>query len=197
MAVAITYLSIPSDALAHAKRFGAQRDHATGRWYVAGLVHPELQNYIPRDKNRRFQEVAPPCPLCGAPTRKLFDRSRHPFWSCVTYPKTGCTGHVDYLDYLDDVAPSAPIRDYLRTRSASALDPAEQTPSATEETPHPLNNTWFEIVQEAANVLGGDRQAVAWLTQPKVAFHNEAPVDILGSKEGCDAVLKLLRDVWK
>lgn len=196
MAEDITYLSISPDALAHAERFGARRDPGTGVWFVAGPVPHELQNYIPRPKNPRFQEVAPLCPLCGAQTQKSINRGGQPFWSCVTRFKTRCPGTVDYSDYLDNVAPAVSVSAYLPKVVGSLFGPAESPASAIKEAPHPLRARWGEIVQEAASVLGGDREAASWLLQGKVALLNKAPIEMLGTEAGCDAVLKLLRDVW-
>lgn len=197
MAEEVTYLNVPQDAAGHAARFGAKRDPGTSTWYVVGPIHSELRNYVPRPTNQRFHELAPLCPSCGGPTRKIVNRWGQPFWSCVAHFSTGCPGTVDYLDYLDDVAPSAFVGDYLPKVVASLLGPAEPPAPPTEKPSHPLKARWGEIVQEAAGILGGDRKAAAWLLQGKLAFLNKAPVEMLGTEAGCDAVLKLLREVWK
>lgn len=197
MADEITVLSVPPDAEGHAERFGAKRDRATGRWTVIGEIPLELYNYLPRSKNSPFQEVAPPCPLCGAPTRRLVNDEGRLFWACVLHVKTGCQGIVDYQDYLDYASPAARIGDFLPNVYGSLFwksgPPVKQVP----QTPHPLRGRWFSLVQEAASVLGGDKQVVQWLYQPKRAFDNKPPIEMLGTEAGCDAVVALLRDVWK
>lgn len=193
----MTYLSIPSDALAHAERFGARQDSGTGVWFVVGPIPSELKNYIPRPKNQRFQEVAPPCPMCGAPTRKAISRSGQPYWSCVARFKIGCPGTVDYLDYLDDMAPVSSVGDHLPHFVGSLFGPTDSSALPIEKTPHPLKARWVAIVQEASQVLGGDREAVLWLLQRKLAFSNRAPIELLGTEAGCGEVVALLRDVWR
>jgi uncharacterized protein (DUF2384 family) len=65
------------------------------------------------------------------------------------------------------------------------------------EIQHPLNARWCEIIEEAAKILGDEKRVVHWLHQAKVTFGNKTPLEMLGTDEGCDAVLKLLRDIWK
>jgi hypothetical protein len=193
----ITILSVPPDATEHAKRFGAKFDPKATTWFVVGPIPGELLNYVPQPKNQRFQEVAPSCPVCGAPTRKRVNLSGNPFWSCVSYFKTGCPGVVDYLDYLDNLEPLESVGKYLPRVVGSLFGPSESPHETTERTPHPLKSRWQEIIKEAAAVLGDDKQAVRWLSQPKVTFKNRTPVEMCSTEAGCDAVLELLRDVWK
>lgn len=197
MAEEITILSVPHDATGHAKRFGAMRDHATGTWYVVGKIPAELQNYVPRPENKRFNELAPPCPSCGGPTRKVIGHGGQPFWSCVANRRAGCRGVVNYLDYLDAVAPVVKVGAFLPKVVGSLFGPAESPTTSAPKGPHPLKEKWREIVQEAATVLGDDKQAVRWLFEPKLAFKNKAPVEMCGTDAGCRAVVELLRDVWK
>lgn len=197
MADEITILSVPADGTEHPKRFGAQFDPRTSTWFVVGRVPRELFNYIPRLKNQAFQEVAPTCPVCGSPTRKLVNFVGNPFWSCVTHFKTGCPGVVDYLDYLDAVEPPAKVGNYLPTVVGSLFGPSDPPSDTNERNPHPLKPKWHEIIREAGAVLRDDKQAVRWLFEPKVAFNGKAPVEMCGTEAGCEAVLKLLREVWK
>lgn len=197
MAEDVTYLNVPQDATGHAARFGAKRDPGTSIWYVVGPIHSELQNYLPRPSNQRFQEVAPPCPSCGGLMRKVANLSGQPFWSCAAHFRTGCSGTVDYLDYLDSVAPLAFVGDHLPKIVDSLFSPSEPPTPTTEKSAHPLRAKWIEIVQEAIDVLGDDRKANAWLCQGKRAFSMKAPIEMLVTEDGCDAVLKLLREVWK
>lgn len=196
MADAITVLNVPQDAAEHAKRFGAQFDSRTSTWFVVGPVPRELLNYVPRPKNQRFSEVAPSCPLCGSPTRRLINSAGNPFWACVTYFKTGCPGVVDYLDYLDAVEPLAKVSKFLPKLAGSLFGPSEPPPDNNAKAPHPLKERWQEVVQEAGAVIGDEKQAVRWLYQPKMAFNNKTPLEMCGTEAGCDAVLKMLRDVW-
>ena len=196
MADEITILSVPSDAAEHAERFGAKHDATNGSWIVVGAVPRELLNYVPRPKNQRFQETAPRCPLCGSPTRRLINSAGNPFWACVTYFKTGCPGVVDYLDYLDSVEPLAKVGKFLPKLAGSLFGPSEPPPDNNAKAPHPLKQRWQEVVQEAGAVIGDDNQAVRWLYQPKVAFNNKTPLEMCDTEAGCDAVLKMLRDVW-
>ncbi len=196
MADEIAILSVPPDAAEHAERFGAKHDSTNGFWFVVGSVPRELLNYVPRAKSQRLQEIAPRCPLCGSPTRKLVNSAGNPFWACVTYFKVGCPGVVDYLDYLDAVEPLATLGKYLPRVVGSFFGPSESPPDINEKASHPLKARWHEIVQEAATILGGDREAVRWLYEPKIAFNNKAPVQMCGTEAGCDAVLIMLRDVW-
>lgn len=196
MADEITILIVPRDAVEHAERFGAKFDSKNGSWFVVGPVPRELLNYVPRPRNQRFQEAAPRCPLCGSPTRKLVNSAGNPFWACVTYFKTGCPGVVDYLDYLDVVEPLAKVGKFLPKLAGSLFGPSESPPDNNEKAPHPLKPRWQEVVQEAGTVIGDDRQAVRWLYQPKVAFNYKTPLEMCGTEAGCDAVLKMLRDVW-
>lgn len=196
MADAITVLDVPQDAAEHAKRFGAQFDSRTSTWFVVGPIPRELLNYVPRPKNQRFSEVAPSCPVCGAPTRKFVNYKGDPFWGCVTYFKVACPGVVDYLDYLDDVEPLAKVGKYLPRVVGSLFGPSEPPQETHERKPHPLKPRWHQIIREAAVVLGDDKQAVRWLYEPKIAFNNNAPVQMCGTEAGCDAVLELLRDAW-
>jgi hypothetical protein len=197
MADEITILSVPPDATEHAKRFGAKFDSRTSTWFVVGPVPRELLNYVPRQKNERLQETAPSCPVCGAPTRKLASSKGDLFWGCVTYFKVGCPGMVDYLDYLDDVEPLAKVGKYLPKVVGSLFGPSESSCDIKEHKAHPLKPRWQEIISEAAKIFGDDKQAVRWLYEPKIAFNNKSPVQMCGTEAGCDAVLQLLRDVWK
>lgn len=197
MAEEIIILSVAPDAAEHAERFGAKFDPKTVTWFVVGPVPRELLNYVPREENQHFQEVAPRCPRCGAPTRKRIDSSGDPFWSCATHFKTGCKGTIDYADYLNDVAPVARISAFLPKLAGSLFGPQEAPTTTKEEAPHPLKAKWREIVQEAAAIIGNDKQAVRWLYEPKVAFHGKTPIEMCATEAGCHSVLALLREVWK
>lgn len=197
MAEKLTILSVPADATAHAERFGAQHDSASGTWLVVGPVHRELQNYLPRPKKQRFQEAAPRCPRCGASTHKLINRKGDWYWACVMRFKTGCRGVVDYLEHLDAVAPVARVGDFLPNVVGSLFGPHEPPAPQAERKPHPLRARWVEIAQATLEILGDEKQALRWLDHPKVALRNKAPVLMLGTEAGCDAVINLLRDVWK
>lgn len=197
MAEELTFLSVPGDATGHAERFGAQYDVRIGAWFVVGPVPGELQNYIPREKNQRFHEVAPQCPVCGAPTRKLISRKGDMYWACIARFRTGCKGTVDYLKYLDDVAPVATVGGFLPKLAGSLFGPKELPENAPLDRPNPLKERWMQIALEALKTLGNDKQVLRWLEQPKVALGKKAPFQILGTEAGCDAVLTLLRDVWK
>lgn len=197
MAENLTILSVPADSAEHAERFGAQRDSVSGIWYVVGPIPNELQNYIPRPKNQRFQEVAPSCPKCGAPTQKLISRKGDLYWACVMRFKKDCPGVVDYLKYLDAVAPLATVGEFLPKVVGSLFGPAESPPPPVDQKSHPLKPRWIEIAQAALETLGDERQALRWLDHPKVALKNKTPFLVLGTEAGCDAVLNLLRDVWK
>lgn len=59
-----------------------------------------------------------------------------------------------------------------------------------------LRPKWAEIVEEAAKSLGGDLQAVRWLNCRKQSFDDKSPIEMMGTVQGCDAVLELLRHVW-
>lgn len=197
MAEKLTILSVPVECAGHAERFGAQFDSASGAWFVVGPVHLELQNYIPRPKNKRFQEAAPRCPKCGAPTHKLINRRGDWYWACVMRFKTGCRGVVDYVDHLDSVAPVATVSDFLPKVVGSLFGPADSAASPVEQKPHPLKAKWIEIARVALETLGNDKQVLRWLDHPKVALQNKAPIHFLGTEDGCESVLRLLREVWK
>lgn len=197
MAKALSILRIPPDVTDYAERFGAQRDSATGTWFVVGPVPNELLNYVPQPKNQRFQDVAPRCPKCRAPTRKLINRKGDLYWACVMRFKTDCPGVIDYLKYLDDVAPLATVGSFLPKVAGSLFEPEESSASIPEMAQHPLKERWVEIASEALTLLGNDKQVLRWLDQPKVALGNKAPVLMLSTTAGCDRVLALLRDVWK
>lgn len=196
MAEEITILSVPPDLVEYVERFGAKYDSKNGSWYVVGPVPPELLNFVPRFKNQRFQEVAPKCPVCGSPTRKLVNRAGNPFWACVTYFKTRCPGVVDYLDYLDDVQPLAKVGNYLPKLAGSLFGPPEPTANNNGKAPHPLRSRLEQIVQEAWVVFGDHKVVERWLFFPKVAFNNKTPAEMCRTEAGCDAVLEMLQDVW-
>jgi len=193
----ITYLKVPPDAESHAKRFGARRDHGSGAWFVVGPIPSELENYVPRQANQQFYEVAPPCPLCGAPTRKLVNRGGQPYWSCLTRFTSGCKGVVDYLDYLDEMSPTVSVGDFLPKVVGSLFGSGQSAVAPVKGPPEALKTRWEQIVCQAASVLGSDRQAIAWLFLPKVVLGNKAPVDVLVTDAGCDKVLQLLKEVWR
>lgn len=187
-----TVLIVSSDCAEHAKRFGAIRT-STGIWYAEEPLSFELQNYVPRPRNQPLYENPPPCQICGADTRKLPNRQGQPFWRCR---RPSCPGTVDYLDYLEATAPTRTLGHFLPVTIDSLLlqdDPVDQT---DEKTPHPLRHRWQQIVAEAATTLGSPMRVLRWLEQPKVAFGNLAPIRLLDTDEGCDAVIKLLREVW-
>lgn len=60
----------------------------------------------------------------------------------------------------------------------------------------PLEPRWTVLVSEAEKVLGGKDEAVRWLGLPKVSLGGRTPVAAMRTAEGCDAVEKLLREVW-
>lgn len=62
--------------------------------------------------------------------------------------------------------------------------------------PNGLEGRWREIASEAEKVLGGKDEAVRWLGLPKVALGGKTPVSVMRTAEGCEAVEKLLREVW-
>lgn len=190
-----TYLKVPPDATAHAYRFGARRDLASGLWFVIGPVPGELLNYLPRPRNERFHESTPSCPWCGASMRKLVNRQHDAFWSCTRF-KLGCQGKIDYLDYLDQTVRPIPVGDYISPLidSIQAAQPLNPRPSVA---PTSLKKRWTEIVYEAHKVLGGEKEALRWLSHQKLAFGNKTPIQMLGTKTGCDAVMQALHDVWK
>jgi hypothetical protein len=191
-----TTLAVPPDAWEHAKRFGAKRDRETGIWFVVGPVPGELQNYVPRLRNAHFQEHVPRCPLCGAKTRKSLNRNGALYWECAKRAKSGCRGALDYrLDYKGDEAPAAIINSSGRTKAVGKFfGGSPLSPAPTRKTAHPLRVRWIEIVKEAATAFGGAKQAAGWLERPNAAFDHRAPIRILGTEEGCDAILKFLRD---
>lgn len=197
MAEKLTILSVPCDSAEHAERFGAQHDVASGTWFVVGPVHRELQNYIPQPKNPPFQESAPCCPKCGARTHKLKKPTGDVYWACVARFKTRCRGVVDYLDYLDAVVPLTTVSDFLPTVVGSLFGPAEMPLLSREKRQHPLMERWIEIAQKLMDVLGDKKQALLWMEFPKVALGNKAPILVLGTVTGCDAVRTLVDDVWK
>jgi hypothetical protein len=194
----ITYLNVPRDAEAHAKRFGAQRD-ASGNWYVIGEVPGELLNYLPKQPNRHFHDVPPGCPVCGSGMRKSIDRSGNLYWVCMARFRTGCRGQIDYIDYLDRVAPVSAVGDFLPKLAGPLLLPGGNTPHAQSgldrRMPHPLRERWVRIVKLAFEILGNDRQVMCWLSKAKVALGGKPPIQMLGTKRGCDAVQRLLSEL--
>jgi len=52
---------------------------------------------------------APPCPICGAPTRRLTakkgPKAGRDFWACTRYFEDGCTGKIDIEDDAESHAP--------------------------------------------------------------------------------------------
>lgn len=187
-----TILVVSSDCAAHAQRFGAIRT-SSGIWYAVEPLSPELQNYLPRQKNQPFYENPPPCQICGTDTRKFINRQGQSFWRCQ---RPSCPGAVDYLDYLEAAAPTKTLGQFLPVAIDSLLIHSNQPDQKDEKPPHPLRPRWQHIVTEAAATLGSPTRVLRWLEQPKVALGNLAPMKLLDTDEGCDAVLKLLREIW-
>ena len=109
----------------------------------------------------------------------------------------GCRGVVDYLEFLDAEAPLATVGDFLPKVVGSLFGPAKSLAPPVEKKPHPLKARWAEIAQLALETLGDEKQALRWLELPKATLNSKAPLLLLGTEAGCDAVLNLLRDVWK
>lgn len=49
-----------------------------------------------------------------------------------------------------------------------------------------------QITRMAATECGSEDQTKLWLLTPKVAFQGRAPIEMMVTLEGCDAVEKLL-----
>lgn len=193
----ITYLTVPNDAAEYARRFGAQRD-ALGQWFVVGVVPSDLLNFLPRLPNPLFYELEPPCPVCGALMRKVQTKSGNLLWICPARKRTGCDGLLRYEDYLQQVAPVTTLRDFLPQMGTLLLPaaPREEPSEPPKPTPpHPLRERWTAIVRRAFEVIGDARQVMLWLEQPKVALGFNAPIRMLGSEEGCAAVVRLLEEL--
>lgn len=200
MAYKTTLLVVPEDAIAHAIRFGAKRNWKTKQWYVAGEVPNELLNYLPRVANQRFLEPIPSCPMCGGPMRKIFRVNGNTFWGCFAYFRTGCKGAIDYLDYLEGAASSKTLGDFLpkNERLTAVVEPPNTTlQSLQTEPPHHLVARWVAITQEALLLIGNERRVIRWLEQPKLAFKNKSPIAMMATHEGCDAVVRMLREIWR
>ena len=193
----VTFLDVPADAFAHAKRFGAKRNRS-GNWYVTGEIPHELLNYLPKRPNSKFYEFVPSCPICGASMRKHMYRDGKLLWRCYKRFQSRCQGAIDYLDYLDKIAPTAKIGDLL-ARDEGQGQTATPTPGDSQAQPtvlNPLKRRWEQIVNEALVTLGSRRQVMAWLQQPKLALGNKSPMETLGTEDGCNAVMKLLQALW-
>ena len=196
----ITLLVVPDDAIAHAVRFGAERDPITNQCYVIGEVPKELLNYLPKVANRPFLEPVPSCPKCGGPMRKIYRFDGNAFWGCFAYFRTGCKGAIDYVDYLQQIAPANTLTDFLPTKEGlTSVEVTTTTPfnSLKAKPPHHMAARWKAITQEALQAIGTERKAIRWLEQPKVAFANKSPIEMMATHKGCDAVEQVLRDIWR
>lgn len=193
----IIYLNIPNDVAEYARRFGARRD-ASGQWYIVSAVPRELSNFLPRSPNSLFYERIPSCPMCGALMRRIQSRTGNLLWLCTARGRTGCDGSILYEDYLQKVEPVTTLGDFL-PQMGTLLLPAAQHNNTHEQLdpklPHPLRERWIAIVQRAFEVLGSERQVMLWLEQPKVALGLKAPIQMLGSVEGCAAAAQLLEEL--
>lgn len=200
MTVKTTLLAVPEDAIAHAKRFGAKYDPTTKQWFVTGDVPRELLNYLPRVANQQFHEPTPSCPQCGGAMRKIYRVDGSAFWGCLAYFRTGCRGLIDYVEYLEALAPLTTLGDFLPNEKGLKSVSEAQTPtlrSLQRKPPHHLTARWLAITQEALQLIGSERRATRWLEQPKLAFNNKSPTEMMGTDEGCDAVVRLLREIWR
>lgn len=197
----INYLNVSVDAQSHALRFGAKRDPQSGRWYAIDPVHRELLNYLSKEPNHRFMEVAPSCPRCGAPMRKFNSKAGRSFWGCVAYFNSGCRGKIDYLDYLNETVPVLKVGDFLPKLVGSLFSPSPLTNGASgvleNKSPNPLRQRWIELVRQAFETLGSERKAILWLYESKISLRSKAPIEVLGTESGCERVQQLLLEVWK
>jgi ssDNA-binding Zn-finger/Zn-ribbon topoisomerase 1 len=201
MANKITQLDVPSDAEAHARRFGAKRDPVSQRWYVAAYIPRELLNYIPRVANRPLHEPEPTCPKCGVMMRKRYRQDGDAFWGCSAYFRTGCKGIIEYRDFLEALAPAKILSHFLPLLGDAEIFPMERLISHSVilkvQAPDHLNARWAGITQDALGVLGSEKRVLRWLEQPKSVFNNKSPIEIMDASAGCDKVEAALRDVWR
>ena len=74
--------------------------------------------------------------------------------------------------------------------------------SASALTTHALVQVWVsrhaptaqieQIASLASAVIGDREQALQWLSEPKVALDNNAPIDLIGEQDGFERVKALL-----
>jgi hypothetical protein len=119
------------------------------------------------------------------------------FWGCFAYFRTGCGGFIDYVEAL---APSKTLGDFLPNEKElkSVTEPSvARLRLLQKKPPHHLAARWIAITQEALQLIGSERRATRWLEQPKLAFHNKSPIEMMGTDKGCDAVVRMLREIWR
>lgn len=56
---------------------------------------------------------------------------------------------------------------------------------------------WAELTELAIRECQSMEQASRWLNTPKIALKGKSPIEAMTSPEGCNAVEKLLRELYE
>lgn len=171
-------LDISQAVAGFAAKHGAQHDKENG-WYCYEPVPIELEEFIvdaERIKKQQPQEYLQ-CPKCGGQMKLKPTKDGRVFWGCMSYPD--CKGSLS-------------VNEADSTYFKKVLNVAQENPQNRISRTH-LN--FDELAELGIKELGSLKEFEAWLVKPKFALNQKRPIEVIGTDEGYNIVMDLLRKI--
>lgn len=162
----------------YATEHGARYDKVNG-WYCFEPVPVELEEFVDKTEKikKQYTEKHLQCPKCGGQMELKPTRDGRVFWGCMSFPD--CKGSLSV-----EKAESTNFKKVLNV-------PQDDTNSLVNKT----HLNFKELAESGLKELGSQKEFEVWLRKPKVALNGKRPIEVIGSDEGYNLVMDLLRKI--
>lgn len=174
-------LNIPAAMYEFSRLNGAQFKKDIGWYYIGDFVPFELEDFVVKQDRQQSMWIRQ-CPKCGSQMKLRESKTGNIFWGCMSFPSCLGTREIEPED-----------ENHLKQFGSLITNRKKNSDHRTSMKSMPESKAW--IAEKLLVALGNPEKIEKWLTTSKVSLGGRKPIELLGSKEGCEIVARMLEQL--